>query len=968
MLISPQLKSKPIQAGMLLAMVDSATGNFSNIYAYSILLSTYPPHWLIYFIVIKAFFSALIRSVGLHLLPEDIKKGALFQFAIFIVIFITCIVLTPFHAYFMPFIISIIVASIPDLSSSICWNLLSLSFGMREYKEFVRYGSQAGFVGTITSSFLVPLLMLFFFNSALLFFTLFLLVLGAGLIYQLPLQKQEKKPAVHPRKTSIQPRQYALYYHILFYSVILTTIITISQYIMQTEVSLSFQHERLSAFLGYFSGITCVMGFIVSSTSQIIASRLGIQALLYTTPLISIFLVGFVIISPGLWSAILLAGVQLTFNWSYGIYSTEILLNILPPSVRAIAKSNVKSTAKIISALLLMLFTIGITNIVYVAYLLPIPCLIAVYLAYKIRDSYKSTLQAESSFKRYNILDEINGSTAPIFKEIALKAIKSRNIYSIFYGIDLLYRLHLTELPKTFYALLHHQEPKIRSATIDYIVHEKNTKALPFLIKQLSIETDRSLRFKLFESIVGMYLHTDIKQSNDMPEKIFKTVLTQLELFYKDPEKNTPLLPLMKLADDPDVLVRKMTASLIGTFKIMGLSESLSHLINDRNEGVSDEALRAAASTKMIDLLPEITKQLVERKSSYVPYLTIVALGQAALPYLYLNVFDPKTCGTYIRTIAAIPGFNAEKMLIDIIKQGNIFIRSLVAQYLNERACKMLLSDEIKISATRLAEEECAIIFYLNRTLKQPFSECVRTEILLRIALAKKRFLQWLAVSTDSKKVNRLTTSLLESNESVTPFIFDKAIELLEIYINDKHIHNEIDYIFENKILDLNAIEPYSYQDTWLQIIMENPMNESDEKYPFLSIIFELRAVQLFKDLPAEVLMAMAEEVEYCAFNPGDVIFSEQDSADGLYCVSQGAVEIIRGGTNLATILQHGFFGELALLDEEKRVASAIAKTACSLIFIEKDLFNRIANDVPDVLRAVLKVILGYLRKNLGKD
>ena len=76
---------------------------------------------------------------------------------------------------------------------------------------------------------------------------------------------------------------------------------------------------------------------------------------------------------------------------------------------------------------------------------------------------------------------------------------------------------------------------------------------------------------------------------------------------------------------------------------------------------------------------------------------------------------------------------------------------------------------------------------------------------------------------------------------------------------------------------------------------------------------------------------------------------------------------MVRGGTNLATIERHGFFGELALLDEEKRVATAIAKTQCSLIFIEKDLFNRIANDVPDVLRAVLKIILGYLRKNLNE-
>ena len=968
MLIPPLLKSKQAQTGILLAMVDAATSNISRIYAYSIFLSTYPPHWLIYFIVAKVFFSAFLRRMGFVFLTEDLKKGALIQFVIFIIVFIACILSLPIHAYFLPFIVSVIIASIPELSTIICWNLLSISFGMREYKEFIGYGNQAAFAGILISSFLVPLLVLFFYNTVLLFFTIFLLALGAVLIYQLPIQKQEKKPVGHRNKTPSEPSQDPLYYYMLLFSIIVATIMVISQYLMKTEVSLFYHHGRLSAFLGYFSGLTCIIGFILASTSQRVVKYFGLEALLYATALVSFFFAGLVIILPGLWSFVLFAGVQVVFSLSYGMYSTEAILNIFPPSIRVVAKANIKSTSKIISALLLFVFTMGSTHIDYITYFIPLSCLIAIYMAYKIKQSYKATLQAESSFKRYNVLDAISSSTAPIFKEIAINSIKSRDAYSVFYGLDLLYRLHLKECPKAFYPLLHHQDPRIRSAAIDFIIQEKNTAALSFLIKQLSIEKDRGLRFKLFETIAGMDFDTALKLSKNLPEKIFETVLTQINLLRDDPETFTPLLPLIKLVDDPDVQVRKMIAFLIGTFNIKALSESLSHLINDSNEAVSDEALRSAGRNKMISLLPAITNQLLNRKGAYVPYLTIIALGSDALPYLFSNVFNPKTCGTYIRTIAAIPGFKAEQMLIEIVNQGSVFMRTLAAQYLNERACKMILSDEIKTKAHRFAEQECAIIIQLNRKLKKPLSEHVRVEILLRIELAKKRFLQWLAVLTKSREVNRVTTSLLESNESITPLIFDKAIELLEIYIRDKSIQNEIDYIFENKRFDLSAIAPYSYQDTWLEKIMGTPMNEPNQKYPALSIVFELRAVQLFKDLPAEVLMAIAEEIEYCFFSPGDLIFSENDTADGLYCVSQGVVETTRGGANLATIEQHGFFGELALLDEEKRVASATAKTACSLIFIEKDLFNRIANDVPDVLRAVVKVILTYLRKNLDKQ
>ena len=966
MQISPFLKSKPVKIGILLAMADSATTTISSIYAYSIFLSFYPPQWLIYFIVLKSFFSAFMRSVGLFFLPEDIKKGALIQFAIFIIILMSCVLLKPLHSYFLIFVISIIVASLPELSTVICWNLLSLSFGIREYKAFVSYGNQATFVGIIISSFLVPLIVSFFYNTALIFFTMCLLALCAVLIYQLPIQKQEKKPVDQQNKMSRKPSQYRLYYHMLFFSIIVATIITVSQYFMRIEVSVFYTNERLSAFFGYFSGLTCIIGFVVAAATQQIIRRLGLEALLYATPVVSLFFASFVIISPGLWSTVLLAGSQVIFTLSLNTYATEVILNILPPSVRVLAKSNIKSTSKIISVLFLLFFTIEATNIVFLAYCLIIPCFIAIYITYKIRESYKSTLQAESSFKRYNILDEINNSTAPVFKEIAINSIKSKDVYSVCYGIDLLYRLHLNELPRAFYSLLHNCDLKLKNATIDLIIQEKNTKALPFLIKQLSIEQDRPLRFKLFETIVRMQFNKGLKIPHSLPEKIFKIVLTEIDLYHKEPHQYLPLLRLMRFVDDPEVLVRKMMASLIGTFKIMTFSEYLAHLIHDNNTEVSDEALRSAASNKMLDLLPEITKQLVKRKGSYVPFLTIVSLGSATLPYLLSNIFKNKTCGTYIRTIAAIKGSEAEQALIDIINQGNVLMRSLVAQYLNERACKMGLNNDIKIKAKCYAREECLIVFQLNKKLQEPLIKPVRVEVLLRIELAKKRFLQWLAISTESKQVNRLMTSLLEANKSATPIIFDKAIELLELYIGDKKTHDEISYIFENKMLDFTSIAPYPYQDTWLEKIMENPMSEANQKYPFLSIIFELRAVPLFKELPAEVLMAIAEEIEYRAFNPQEYIFTENDAADGLYCVSQGVVEIIRGETHLATIEQHGFFGELALLDEEKRLASAIAKTECSLIFIEKDLFNRISNDVPDVLRAVLKVILGYLRKNLS--
>ena len=94
----------------------------------------------------------------------------------------------------------------------------------------------------------------------------------------------------------------------------------------------------------------------------------------------------------------------------------------------------------------------------------------------------------------------------------------------------------------------------------------------------------------------------------------------------------------------------------------------------------------------------------------------------------------------------------------------------------------------------------------------------------------------------------------------------------------------------------------------------------------------------------------------YCArfetllLSPGEVLFSENDSADRVYSIERGGVALSRQGANgdavIAELGQGELFGELAIFDGEKRSMTATATMNTQVIAIEASHFlDVIRND-----------------------
>lgn len=107
-----------------------------------------------------------------------------------------------------------------------------------------------------------------------------------------------------------------------------------------------------------------------------------------------------------------------------------------------------------------------------------------------------------------------------------------------------------------------------------------------------------------------------------------------------------------------------------------------------------------------------------------------------------------------------------------------------------------------------------------------------------------------------------------------------------------------------------------------------------------------LKKVPVFEDLSSSDLSHIERILHSREYKPDEIIFSQGTPGFGMYIIEDGSVKIVsEPSMNVMAELQSGdFFGELALLDDSPRSATAVAKTACRMLcFFQSDMFDLIS-------------------------
>ena len=132
-----------------------------------------------------------------------------------------------------------------------------------------------------------------------------------------------------------------------------------------------------------------------------------------------------------------------------------------------------------------------------------------------------------------------------------------------------------------------------------------------------------------------------------------------------------------------------------------------------------------------------------------------------------------------------------------------------------------------------------------------------------------------------------------------------------------------------------------------------------------------LGTVPLFAGLSRRQLGKLLVKFFEKEYRPGETIFMEGEPGKALFIILAGSVSICRrhgeGDEILATLTPGSYFGELALIDDQPRFASArILETSRLLILYRsdfEDLMEGQRNLAIRVMGNLLKTLAGYVRR-----
>lgn len=140
-------------------------------------------------------------------------------------------------------------------------------------------------------------------------------------------------------------------------------------------------------------------------------------------------------------------------------------------------------------------------------------------------------------------------------------------------------------------------------------------------------------------------------------------------------------------------------------------------------------------------------------------------------------------------------------------------------------------------------------------------------------------------------------------------------------------------------------------------------------KYTERAVRTYLRKVPLFGNLSDTMIKELEVKVQLKSFNQGDIIFREGNPGDSLHIIRNGFVKITKQHANkdqiIAYLAQGSYFGEMALLEDEKRTATVSAFTKVETIQVLKQDFDALLGTDPKLAEEMADIIMERKLKTL---
>jgi len=129
-----------------------------------------------------------------------------------------------------------------------------------------------------------------------------------------------------------------------------------------------------------------------------------------------------------------------------------------------------------------------------------------------------------------------------------------------------------------------------------------------------------------------------------------------------------------------------------------------------------------------------------------------------------------------------------------------------------------------------------------------------------------------------------------------------------------------------------------------------------------------LRTVPIFSELTDQDIASLAHLALRKRYPKDTVVFFENEEGDFFFTITEGRIKVTILGDDgrevILSVLGPGdFFGEMALLDNEPRSATAIAVEESELLSLHRSDFQSVLNDNRSITNALIRVLSARLRR-----
>ncbi len=118
-----------------------------------------------------------------------------------------------------------------------------------------------------------------------------------------------------------------------------------------------------------------------------------------------------------------------------------------------------------------------------------------------------------------------------------------------------------------------------------------------------------------------------------------------------------------------------------------------------------------------------------------------------------------------------------------------------------------------------------------------------------------------------------------------------------------------------------------------------------------------LKDVPFFSSMSKKELKAVSQQADEIDIPAGKVLAREGDFGHEFFVIESGTADVTRGGERIAELGPGDFFGEMALLKEDRRTATVTAASPMELVVMTRSSFRALDQSMPEVHETVAKAI-----------